>query len=86
MAKEKIAVALRILAAVNRYTLPDEQDLENLRSLVDPDMRDWASDELARDIISQELARRKPDLGEMISPSSSGDEKEEHWRNGKAPL
>jgi len=66
MAKEKIAVALRHLAALNRYRLLDEQDLENLRSWVDPDIGDWASDELARDAIAQELARRKPGVGESF--------------------
>lgn len=67
MAGEKIAVALRVLGAINRFRLPDKQDLDNLRSWVNPDMRDWPPDELARYIIDQELARRNASLREGVS-------------------
>ena len=51
--------ALRVLAAVTEHQEPQRADIDFLRRVALPEAADLPPDELAREIVERELAKRK---------------------------
>jgi hypothetical protein len=54
-----IKIAVRTLTALDAARQPDASDIQVLRSEAQPDERYWELDELAREIIKREIAKRR---------------------------